>query len=65
MENRNEDPFWTGWDAALEAVHNVIKTHWALGYNSHSKCEDVLLDMKNSLKELQQVREDTDLTKVA
>ena len=64
---QTEDPFWIGWESALEAVRNVIKTQWALGYNSHSKCEDVLLDVEASLKELQKVRDtiDPDLTEVA
>lgn len=67
MEQQTDDPFWVGWDSALEAVHNAIKTQWALGYNSHSKCEDVLLDVESSIKELRKVRESTigDLTEVA
>lgn len=61
-----EDPFWVGWDAALEAIHNALTTQFALGYSHKDSCKDVLLDIENSVKELRKVRDTpADLTNIA
>ena len=64
---KNEDPFWLGWEAALEATSNAVHTLLALGFNSHSKCTDALLDVQNAIKELEKIRDQTiaDLTRIA
>ena len=64
---KQDDSFWLGWEAALEATSNAVLALLAMGFNSHSKCADVLLDVQNSIKELEKIREQTiaDLTRIA
>lgn len=64
---KTDDSFWLGWEAALEAASNAVLALLAMGFNSHSKCEDALLDVQNSIKELEKIREQTiaDLTRIA